>query len=465
MLRFSLVSISILAIAGCDAGSSSGPDTSGDATPRAVKGCAVDASISSKIAPGGYYTNGASVCNASGSAHLFHGIDRPSLEWDAAGEWNDTQGIPRSDFDAMASWHANVVRIVLNQDFWLSGAKLYVPSYQGTVDRAVKDAEAAGLDVILDLHWSDRGDLTASVAGQGQGQLGHADQQQMADVNSKQFWLEVASKYKNDGHVLFELYNEPHDISWDAWLHGGTVGGYQAVGMQELYDVVRGAGANNVVIAGGIGWAYDLSGVASHRIQGYNIMYATHPYYPQDAAESWDRKFGYLAAQDIVPVIATEFGDGTTACNGDWDSKLTQYADARQMSWTAWAWWPGGCSFPSLIVDWSYTPSAQGAAIKATLLGYPYQPAGVPSASNSGGAGGSTGAGSAGSTGVSGAGGNAAGAGGNASSAGASSAGASSAGASSAGAGGNASSAGASSAGASSAGAGGNASSAGASGL
>ena len=58
--------------------------------------------------------------------------------------------------------------------------------------------------------------------------------------------------------------------------------------MQELYDVVRtrdGAGADNVVIAGGIGWAFDLSGVASHRIQGYNIMYATHPYYPARSGE------------------------------------------------------------------------------------------------------------------------------------------------------------------------------------
>ena len=371
MLRRVLISISILAMAGCDAGASSGPDTNGDATPQTLKGCAVDASISSKVAPGGYYTNGASVCTAGGTAHLFHGVARPSLEWDPNGEWNDTQGIPRSDFDAMASWHANVVRIALNQDFWLAGATLHAPAYQETIDRAVKDAEAAGLDVILDLHWSDRGDLSASVAGQGQGQAGHADQQQMADVNSKQFWLEVATKYKDDGRVVFELYNEPHDIGWSTWLNGGTVLGYEVVGMQELYDTVRAAGADNLVIAGGTSWAFDLSGVASNRIQGYNIVYATHPYYPQDPKLQWDQKFGYLAAQDIAPVIITEFGDHTDACTGDWDTELIQYADARQISWTAWAWWPAGCSFPALISDWNYTPTVQGAAVKAALLSYP----------------------------------------------------------------------------------------------
>jgi len=377
MIRSFFVSIAILAMAGCDAGSSSGPDGSSEATPHALKGCAADASISSKVAPGGYYTHGATVCDASGTAHLFHGLDRPSLEWDAAGEWNDGEGIPRSDFSAMAAWHANVVRIALNQDFWLSGATLYAPDYQDTVDRAIKDAEAAGLDVILDLHWSDRGDLTASIAGQGQGKAGHADQQQMADVNSQQFWREVASKYKGDGHVLFELYNEPHDISWSTWLSGGAVLGYQVVGMQELYDTVRSAGADNIVIAGGINWAFDLAGVAATPIQGYNVMYATHPYYPQDSQLQWDQKFGYLAAQDIAPVIITEFGDHTDACTGDWNTQLIQYADARQVSWTAWAWWPAGCSFPALISDWNYTPTVQGAAVKAALFDYPYQPAGI----------------------------------------------------------------------------------------
>jgi endoglucanase len=184
------------------------------------------------------------------------------------------------------------------------------------------------------------------------------------------------------------LYGEPHDITWATWLHGGDVEGYQAVGMQELYDTVRSAGADNLVIAGGVVWGFDLSGVLANPIQGYNIMYATHPYGPHSARSQWDRKFGYLAAQDIAPVIATEFGDTSMNCDGDWNSKLTQYADARQISWTAWAWWPGECSFPSLIADWEYTPTVQGAPIKAALLGYPYQPAGIPGAPSGGGSGG-----------------------------------------------------------------------------
>src|SRR5262249_52406435 len=140
------------------------------------------------------------------------------------------------------------------------GAAKYVSNYQGTIDQAIQWAHQAGLDVILDLHWSDRGDLTTQSPAQ----------QRMADTNSITFWTDVAGKYKGDGRVLFELYNEPHDIIWDVWQNGGPSGdGFTVAGMQQLYDAVRGAGADNLVIVGGINWAYDLTGVTTgHRIQG-----------------------------------------------------------------------------------------------------------------------------------------------------------------------------------------------------
>lgn len=350
----------------CDPGASD----SGETADRPARGCALDPANVPPTAPHGYYTNGTSVCTADGTPHLFHGVARPSLEWDPAGE-GDSSGIPASDFQAMASWHANVVRIAMNQDFWLSGAALYVPSYAATIDRAVHDAEDAGLDVILDLHWSDQGHLEASDLGGPHDKPTSSSQQQMADVNSKQFWIEVATKYKDDGHVLFELYNEPHSVPWNVWLHGGMAAGFQVVGMQELYDAVRSTGADNVVIAGGLSYAFDLSSVGQYLISGYNIMYATHPYRPQNPIAAWPTSFGYLASTDTAPVIATEFGDSTKNCTGDWNSQLLQFADARQISWTAWAWWAGTCSFPALLNDWQYTPTEQGQVIKDALLAYP----------------------------------------------------------------------------------------------
>ena len=318
-------------------------------------------------APDGYYTSGSTVCTSDGRTHLFHGVDRPSFEWSAKGDH-----VSADDFGRMANdWRANVVRVALNQDFWLEGAALHDPLYRDRIDQAVHDAEAAGLDVILDLHWSDRGDLGVTKTG-AQNTDGSSGQQQMADRNSIEFWKQVATKYKGDGRVLFELYNEPNEISWDVWLHGGNVEGYAAVGMQALYDAVRNVGADNLVIAGGVLWAYDLSLAGSDRIQGYNVMYATHPYdKPDNQPRGWDASWGYLASEDLAPVIVTEFGDGNDACTGEWNKSVIDYADAHRISWTAWAWYPAGCNFPSIIEDWSGTPTMQGQVIKDALLAYP----------------------------------------------------------------------------------------------
>ena len=341
-------------------GGGGAPPTTGPSTPT---GCAT--APTHPVAAGGYYVNGNTVCTSAGAAHLFHGVDRPSLEWSQAGDH-----LSAADFGLMGSWKANVVRIALNQDFWLAGSTYSDPTYPARVDTAVSWAESAGLDVILDLHWSDAGVLgSCNPSGNCQ--------QRMADANSLTFWSEVAGRYQNDGRVLFELYNEPHDVTWGVWKSGGTSGqGWTVTGMQQLYQAVRAAGADNLVVIGGLNYAFDLSGVPANRIDGYNIVYATHPYNESGKSPSaWDMAWGNLTATD--PVIVTEFGDsstvmgdGGTVCASQYSQELITYADSHNAGWTSWAWYPGGCGFPSLVTDWLGTPNAPGAVIKAALAGY-----------------------------------------------------------------------------------------------
>jgi hypothetical protein len=374
-----------LAVAGCSSffpGGASGSLPA--ATPTGCSGAA-----EKHVAPGGYYVNGNSVCTADGQLHLFHGVARPSMEWSAQGEM-----LSAADFMAMASWKANVVRIALNQDFWLSQSPLHSAGYPALVDNAVQWAEAAGMDVILDLHWSDRGTL---------GSCTTMCQQLMADANSITFWSEVATRYKNDGRVMFELYNEPHDVSWPIWKSGGmTSQGWMAAGMQQLYDAIRMAGADNLVIVGGLTFAYDLSGVPYSRITGYNIMYATHPYNngASKGMGSWDSSWGFLTKTD--PVIVTEFGDATAGCPSMYSSEVIAYSDLHAASWTAWAWYPGGCTFPAIINDWRWTPTNTGMVVKAALAGYDDPAPGGKQGGGTGGASGAGGAGGASGTGGSG---------------------------------------------------------------
>jgi hypothetical protein len=250
------------------------------------------------------------------------------------------------DFQLMSQgWKANVVRLSINQKFWLKSSPRYNAAYVPEVARVVAAIEQAGMDVILDNHGSSS--------------------PYMADADTVVFWQEVASAYKADPHVLFELYNEPNQISWDLWLHGGAAPTGPAIhGMQELHDTVRAAGASNLVVIGGLNWAYDLSGIPTHRVAGTNIVYNTHPYnYPGKQPADWEAAFGFLAATD--PVISTEFGNYD--CSPGYYQSFVDFAHAHKISWTAWAWFPIGCSFPAITSDWLGTPTASGQIVKTAL--------------------------------------------------------------------------------------------------
>ena len=74
------------------------------------------ATTAANAAPGGYYMTGNQIFDCkTGTAHIFRGIARPSIEWDRAG-WDITY----DDLARLTSWDSNVVRFSLNEVFWLT---------------------------------------------------------------------------------------------------------------------------------------------------------------------------------------------------------------------------------------------------------------------------------------------------------------------------------------------------------
>src|ERR1035441_9939314 len=185
-------------------------------------------------------------------------------------------------------------------------------SYRVLVQQAVETCATQGCYVILDLHWSDCNEWGTNIG-----------QHSMPDLKSQAFWKHFAPVYATQPAVIYDLYNEPHDVSWDVWLKGGTITDkpngrragpprtYQAVGLQALLDTVRAAGAGNVIIAGGLDWAYDLSGILEGRQlsdpHGHGVIYANHCYDNKgDSVAAWIAKMELASAK--LPVIVSEFG-------------------------------------------------------------------------------------------------------------------------------------------------------------
>src|SRR5258708_25185243 len=98
------------------------------------------------------------------------------------------------------------------------------------------------------------------------------------------FWKSTAQAFKGNDAVIFDLFNEPypdqanHNIAagWRCWLHGGgeCAGfSYNVAGMQTPVSAVRSAGANNVIMLGGVTWANHLGPVVAPQTAGpaYNL--------------------------------------------------------------------------------------------------------------------------------------------------------------------------------------------------
>lgn len=107
----------------------------------------------------GLHVQGNALVNRAGQRVLLHGVNRDGTDYACEEGWGMSDGpVNREAMQAIASWHANAVRILLNEHCWLglAGIKpaLRGAAYQKFIAQEVSAATAAGLYVILDLHIS-----------------------------------------------------------------------------------------------------------------------------------------------------------------------------------------------------------------------------------------------------------------------------------------------------------------------
>ena len=302
-------------------------------------------------------TSGNTLRDANGPLVL-RGLNRAGLE--------TTGTAPTADEVRLArSWGANVLRLNVSGPLYTAGDCAYDAAYARSVDDAVGTITAAGLVALLDLH-------TSSPFA-----CGRTKQQQMADTTSLAFWQQAAARHASNPLVMFDLYNEPHDISDDVWLHGGTVTtgtlDWTAVGMQDLYDAVRSTGATNVVVASGNDWANRLP---ASRITGYGVVYGVHAYTcpvtPTDCSATPTDPTPILSSWAVpsqsVPVALTEFGYPSQADGAAYVGNAISYAEAHGWGWAAFAWdGSTGSPFGLLASSTTGLPTPSGMPVVTAL--------------------------------------------------------------------------------------------------
>ena len=292
----------------------------------------------------------------------------------------------KSTVVAIDDWKANCIRLPINEAHWF-GTGVYSPNdggkaFRDACDKIVRLAANRGAYVVIDLH-----------------------RFRAPKAEHVEFWKDCAAHYKDHPAVLFDLFNEPHGISWEIWRNGGFVGtagkvdesaflseeekkknqGFESVGMQALVDAVRSTGAKNVVIAGGTGWANDLTGIESEAIEkgeqpsyrledrtGNGIMYAWHTYHWH---KGWARILPVAAKH---PVFLGEVGAAPREemtfipMNQKEDPytfapDMLGFIQKYRINWTGWCFHPK--AGPCMIKSWNYEPTPYWGEFAKRALG------------------------------------------------------------------------------------------------
>jgi len=334
------------------------------------------------------HVSGNHVVTASGAAFRMLGVNRSSGEFaciQGNGMWDgpaDQAGI-----NAMKAWNVHVVRLPLNEECWLGHADVPATGTSGAAyQQAVKDyvnlLVASGINVILDLHWT-----FGQYSGPGAGctDVNATCQKPMPNAQfTPTFWSQVATAFKGNNAVVFDLFNEPFPdfannfsnptAAWTCLRDGGTCTGigYQVAGMQSLVNAIRATGATNIIMSAGIAFTNDLSQWQAFKPTDPtgNLIASWHSYNFNACVTTscWDSTIGSVARQ--TPVMIGEIGQNT--CAHDYIDQVSAWADANALGYAAWTWNPWGvCNSVGnvLILDWAGTPTATfGAGFRSHLL-------------------------------------------------------------------------------------------------
>jgi hypothetical protein len=338
---------------------------------------------------GSVFIRGNQLIDGNGNPLRLLGIDRSGTEYECLSGGAIFDGpVDASAIAAIASWGSNVVRVPLNEDCWLGinlkrGNKDQGAAYRNAIVHFVNALNGAGLYVILDLHLNAPGSKVARSL------------QPMADLDhTPAFWSSVAATFKHNRAVVFDLFNEPHDISWRCWRDGCQVttnlGTWQTAGMTALVAAVRKAGATQPLMLGGLAYSSDLSQWLAFRprdplthspgnpVPGQPQLVASyHTYCGPPGTSTVAACQAQLAATEAqwpavvtvsrkAPVVTGEFGEYD--CATTYVEPYMAFADMHQLSFLGWAWDTYDCGqFPSLISDYNGTPTPYGQGLHDRL--------------------------------------------------------------------------------------------------
>lgn len=300
---------------------------------------------------------------AEGRPIVFRGLAASDLDkLKRNDQWN------KGYFEQARTWGANVIRLPVHPAAWrIRGQE----RYSKLLDEGVAWAGEVGLYVIID--WHSIGNLEAQKFLGGSSELYPARLYNTTKEETLEFWRFMAKRYAGNNTVaFFELFNEPAtggdlgECSWERWK----------TFMESVITAIRAEGGTAVPLVAGFNYGYDLTPVAKSPLNAEGIGYVAHPYpmkREKPWPEKWTKDWGFVAEK--YPVFASELGYCLAEDKGahipvisddSYVEAITGYCAEKGISYAVWCVDPHWS--PTLIKDWTFTPTRAGGNFKKAML-------------------------------------------------------------------------------------------------
>ncbi len=250
---------------------------------------------------GALRVEGIQLVGESGAPAVLHGV---SMGWHSAWpRWYNPDAVA----EVVNVWKADVVRAAIGVHPRQKG---YLADPEGSwkcLEGVVEGALAVGAYVIVDWH-SHQIETDAAV----------------------KFFTEVAQRWGTHPNLIYEIFNEPVNDSWD------DVKAYS----RTVMDAIRAVDPDNVILVGSPHWDQDVHLVAADPIIGYdNIMYTMHFYAATHKDELRERTRAAIEAG--LPIFLSECGGMEASGDGPLDPESwmawERLADEYGVSWVTWS--------------------------------------------------------------------------------------------------------------------------------
>lgn len=144
------------------------------------------------------------------------------------------------------------------------------------------------------------------------------------------FFSRIAEDYGEYPNIIYEVYNEPLNVSWDT-----VVKPYA----EQVIAAIRKYDKNNIVIVGTPRWSQDVDIAAQNPIDDQNVAYAFHFY--ASTHKQLFRDKCQVAIDSGLALWVSEFGtcfsDGDGAINYEELNTWMDFMKKNKISWCNWS--------------------------------------------------------------------------------------------------------------------------------